>query len=791
MTRAGDFVKVEAIQKKLVDEMKQYKLWYEKPAPYTEAGWQNEVLPIGSGRLGMCIYGIPSCEHLQFNEKSLWTGGPAAKRPDYNGGNIENSAQHLTHIREALEQGNQKAVLKHKSGLVGIEEGYGAYQNFGEVVLDFGHTQVQAYQRALDITNAVCTVSYTADGVRYTREHFASFAPRVLVTRVTADTEKALNFSISLAIAQAGCQIAASENSLRAQGALEDNGLQYLAKLNTFTDGKVQDKENMLYIKDASYCEIVLTAGTDYKNEYPSYRGELPVRKVNKALCDYAALGFERVKEKSITYYRSLFDRLALDLDGKAAEITTDALVRRFQNNPHNETALYYEELLFQYGRYLLIASSAEDDILPANLQGVWNNSNQPAWGCDYHLNVNLQMCYWHAYVANLAELAKPMIAYMNSLRAPGRVTAACYHGIKSDAQNPENGWVCHTQNTPFGWTCPGWSFYWGWSPAASSWMMQNCWDYYAFTKDDTYLRDSIYPMMKENAKFWLQNLVYNQGQNRYVSSPSFSPEHGPISIGNTYEQTLVWQLFDDTQQGAELLGDTDFAKRLCEVKEKLLPVSIGKWGQIKEWYEEDSWYKKNSFLRKSSYKKHGCQYHHRHASHLLGLYPCAYIRAETPELLEACRVSLADRGVGLGAGGNNSGWGKANRINLWARAKAGEEAYKNIESLLAGNIAPNLWDMHPPFQMDGNCGYTSGVCEMLCYSNASYIELLPALPSAWQNGCVKGICARGGYVLDMAWQNKAVTQYTVYSETPQQVTVKVNGKIETVKTVQLPQSGR
>lgn len=764
--------------------MKNYVLKYNKPAEYSENGWQNEVLPIGNGMLGMCVFGGVSEEHLQFNEKTLWTGGPSKSRKDYIGGNVENSYEYLEKIREALRRGDKKAVLKFKDKLVGVKDGYGAYQNFGEIVLKFPHGVFSDYERQLDITNSVCTVKYKSGEVSFIRECFASHNPSVIAEKITADKNGVLNTEISFSASHETDSIRVQDNSLILCGRLSDNDLAYYARLCVTTDGEMVKGDGKLVIKDASYLVFALSAGTNYKNEYPNYRGELPEGKVNSAIEEFLKNGYDEVKKAAIAEYKSLFDRFSFEVTSFTSHEYTDKLLSSYRENPDSKDGRYLEELLCQYGRYLLISSSAENDELPANLQGVWNNSNSPAWSCDYHLNVNLQMCYWHAYVTGLFGAAKPMIRYMESLREPGRVTARCYHNIVSDEKNPENGWVCHTQNTPFGWTCPGWDFYWGWSPAASSWMMQNCFDYYAFTEDTDYLRSDIYPMMKENAAFWLQNLVYSKEQDRYVSSPSYSPEHGPISIGNTYEQTLIWQLFTDTEKAARVLGDDDFAAELERVRVKLKPITKGHWGQIKEWYEEDEWYKSLKF-RKLKYKLHSCQNRHRHASHLLGLYPGNAITDKTPELIEACKVSLLDRGFGQKSGANGSGWGKANKVNLWARAKDGNRAYSMLRELINKNIAPNLWDFHPPYQMDGNCGYTSGVCEMLCYSSDDIIELLPALPEEWKNGSVKGLCARGGYSLDFTWENGEIKSLSVYSSCGKKTArIKTGDEIKTVKTV-------
>ena len=453
--------------------------------------------------------------------------------------------------------------------------------------------------------------------------------------------------------------------------------------------------------------------------------------------------GYAQLKSRHIEDYQALFQRVQLDLGADVYTSTTDDLLKDYK--PQEGQAL--EELFFQYGRYLLISSSRDcQDALPANLQGVWNAVDNPPWNSDYHLNINLQMNYWPSYVTNLLETAFPVINYIDDLRGYGRLAAARYAGIVSQ-KGEENGWLVHTQATPFGWTAPGWDYYWGWSPAANAWMMQTVYEAYLFYRDQDYLREKIYPMLRETVRFWNDFLHEDQQVQRWVSSPSYSPEHGPISIGNTYDQSLIWQLFHDFIQAAqELELDEDL---LTEVKEKfdlLNPLQITQSGRIREWYEEEEQHFQNEKVEAQ----------HRHASHLVGLYPGTLFSHKGQEYLEAARASLNDRGDG------GTGWSKANKINLWARLGDGNRAHKLLAEQLKSSTLPNLWCSHPPFQVDGNFGATSGMAEMLLQSHTSYLVPLAALPDAWSTGSVSGLMARGHFEISMRWADKKLLQLTI-----------------------------
>ena len=385
---------------------------------------------------------------------------------------------------------------------------------------------------------------------------------------------------------QYGADIVAKGDTLTYSGELVDNKLKYEAQFKVIANGGeiFDDSGNALEVDGANEVVIIMTAATDYENVYPNYRsGKDPSKIVAKAIKNAQKLGVEKLYERHIEDYRSIFARVHLDLEDTTPTMPTNELLAGYQNNSLSKSeSRALETLYFQYGRYLLISSSREGS-LPANLQGVWNNNNNPPWSSDYHINVNLQMNYWPAYVTNMAETTIPLVEYVDGLREPGRVTAAEYAGIVTDENNPENGWMAHTQSTPFGWTCPGWDFYWGWSAAASAWLVQNIWEHYEFTEDLKYLKSDIYPIMRESSMFYKQWLIHDERSGRLVSSPTYSPEHGPVTIGNTYEQSLIEQLFIDTIIAADALEtDTDLRNEISELVRSYLHIILASGDKLR-----------------------------------------------------------------------------------------------------------------------------------------------------------------------------------------------------------------
>lgn len=716
--------------------------------------WERQCLPIGNGYMGASMFGGVREERVVLNEKSLWAGGPCERRPDYYGGNKRDRYRYVKEVQEQLAAGNYKRVAELLPQLTGDND-FGTYLLLCDAVLEFDlpEGEPRDYLRSLDIERSLYGCRFTVGGVRCERRTFASYPDRVIVFEFRADgldgQSGLLGFTLRLEKTHRA-NIYGEGDTLVYSGEVEDNGLRFDARFKVETDGELDVSEKGIRVRKANRAVIYFCASTDYEMKYPNYRSETAPEKITAALVESAAeKGFDTLYKAHYADYSEIYNRVTLRINGGFAFMPADRLFEEYKKG--NRAAMdALETLYFQYGRYLLISSSREG-ALPANLQGVWNESNTPPWCCDYHTNVNLQMNYWGAYNTNMPETVLPLVEFLDALREPGRVTAKEYCNIASGGESPENGWVVHTQCSPFGWTAPSWDFCWGWSTAAAAWLMQNIWEYYEFTCDAEYLKEKIFPIMRESVRFYTQWLVYDEKQDRLVSSPAYSPEHGPVSVGNTYEQSLIEQFFIDFLKASEVVGEEGaLQSKVRKTLPLLKPYSVSKTGLLKEWFEEDE----------EGFDRSQIQKNHRHISHLMGLYPGKRITSKTPELMNAAIAAMNDRGD------ESTGWARAYRINLWSRTGNGNRAYKLLRGLIENCTFVNLWDVHPPFQIDGNFGASAGIAEMLLQSHEGIIRVLPALPDEWKSGEFTGLCARGGFTIDAAWSGGAVTSLKISSQT-------------------------